>query len=292
MAAHAADRAVIVYRAVNAVNGHSYIGFTTQGLSRRVQGHRRLAAAGGSYRFSAAIRKYGIENIKFEIMADFDGDEELAKAYECEAIAAYKPEYNLTYGGDGGTLAEESRKKIGDANRGRKMPASHKEKRVAFLTGRKHTAEAKAKISAANKGRVRARTGPPSAEVRAKLSAANKGRAPWITGKTHSMETRAKFSEWQRGRKLSDEHRANISAARVDAWANNRDKYLLAARAAAKAGQEARKLPVKCVEDGLVFPGCSDADRHYGYRIGLVSRIVKSTISNTTGKTFVRWSAS
>ncbi len=279
---------VVVYKATNLVNGHFYIGYTGRGLARREKAHRNIADQHKGHRLHRAIAKYGHDKFVFEVMADFDGDEDLAKLYECEAIAKYRPEYNLTYGGEGGTLAEESRKKIGDANRGRKMPPSHGEKRRAFLTGRKHTSETKAKMSAVQKGHAPTRTGPIPPETKAKISAANKGRAPWTTGKNHSAETRAKMSAWQIGRKLPDEHRASISAARKEAWKNNREAHLSAARAAAKKGQEARKLAVRCVDDGRIFAGCSDADRFYGFRIGTVSRVVKGTIKNNTGLTFVK----
>ena len=135
---------VVVYKATNRINGHSYIGYTGRGLSKRERAHRVTARAGRGSRFHAAMRKYGQENFLFEVLCDFAGDEDLAKVFECEAIAAYKPEYNLTYGGEGGTLAEESRKKIGDANRGRKMPPSHGEKRRAYLLGRKLSSEHRA----------------------------------------------------------------------------------------------------------------------------------------------------
>jgi len=283
---------VVVYQVTNRVNGHRYIGYTARGLKKREKAHRTTARSGATkYLLHKALRKYGDENFVFEVMADFQDDEELAKVYECEAIAAYKPEYNLTYGGEGGTLAEESRKKIGDANRGRKMPPSHGEKRRAYLTGRKHTSATKAKMSVAQKGHAPTRTGPVDAATRAKISTANRGKMPWTHGKNHSAETKAKMSAWQVGRKLPDAHRENISRARRDSWVSSREKYLPAVRAAAKAGQEARKLPVQCVEDGRIFAGCSDADRFYGYRIGLVSRIVKGTIPNKTGRTFVRHEA-
>lgn len=288
----AAEPQVVVYKASNLVNGHFYIGYTARGLAARERAHRTVANGAKNtkkYPLHLAVKKYGQENFVFEVMADFQGDEKLARLYECEAIAAYKPEYNLTYGGEGGTLHESSRKKISDANRGRKMPPSHAEKRRAYLTGRKHTAEAKEKIRLANIGRPSPSKGvSPSAETRAKISAANKGQVPWTKGKKHKIETRAKMSAWQVGRKLPDEHRANISEARRQAWKNNRATYLPLVRAAAKAGQAARKLRVRCVDDGRVFDGCSDADRFYGYRIGLVSRIVKGTVKNNTGKTFVR----
>lgn len=40
-------------------NGKSYIGITTESLSRRVQRHVNYARAGKSYALSSAIRKYG-----------------------------------------------------------------------------------------------------------------------------------------------------------------------------------------------------------------------------------------
>lgn len=67
--------------------------------------------------------------------------------------------------------------------------------------GAKHSAEAKAKMSAAHKRRK-----PLTAEARANISAAAKGRK-------FSPETRAKLSAANKGKRLSPEHRAKLSAA-------------------------------------------------------------------------------
>lgn len=281
-----AEPLVVVYQVTNAANGKRYIGYTGRGLVNRKRGHLRDAAAGKGHALHRAIRKYGPENFTFHVLGDFGDDEDLAKVYEVETIAKYKPEYNLSYGGDGGTLHKTSREKIGAANRGRKMPPSHSEKRRAYLTGKKHTLETRAKMSAVQKGHPPTRTGPIPEGVRLKISAANKGQVPWIAGKKHTEVTRAKMSAWQRGRVLPDEHRKSISEARRRAWAANREGYLSAVREAVKAGQEARKIRVKCLDDGCVFAGCSDADRHYGFRVGTVSRVLKGTIKNRTGMTF------
>jgi hypothetical protein len=80
------------------------------------------------------------------------------------------------------TLSEEARAKISAANKGRKA-----------------TPEARAKISAAHKGKKR------TAEHRAKISAAQKG-------KKHTPETRDLFRIVNAGRKISPEHRAKIVA--------------------------------------------------------------------------------
>jgi len=86
--------------------------------------------------------------------------------------------------------------------------------RPAWNRGIPLTAEQRAKISAANKGKPSPTRGRPawnrgiphSAEQRAKISAANKG-------KTFSDETRAKMSASFKGRKHSEETRAKISSA-------------------------------------------------------------------------------
>lgn len=85
--------------------------------------------------------------------------------------------------------------------------------------GKYHTAESKAKISAANKGRIQspsekakqinAITGkkrkPFSEEWKAKLSASGSGKNNSMYGKTHSDETKAKQRERAIGRKQSVE---------------------------------------------------------------------------------------
>ena len=62
--------------------------------------------------------------------------------------------------------------------------------------GRKHSEEARRKISEAGKGRVPWNKGKTlSEETRRKISEAGKGRVPWNKGKTLSEETRRKLSE-------------------------------------------------------------------------------------------------
>lgn len=138
--------AVIVYQARNLVDGCRYIGFTTKGLEVRRAQHLKSARVKQSrFRFQHAINKYGPENFVFEVLGDFDGDEELAKLYEIEAIAKYKPEYNLSYGGDGGSLSEETRAKI-SASRiglpgtwlGKKFSDEHRANMRASFKGRPH----------------------------------------------------------------------------------------------------------------------------------------------------------
>jgi len=79
-------------------------------------------------------------------------------------------------------LSEEHKKRIGLANKGKLKG------RVSPMRGRKHTQEAKNKVSAVNKGRVR------SKETREKMSIAKKGIKK-------SESAKLKMSMWHKGRK-------------------------------------------------------------------------------------------
>lgn len=112
----------------------------------------------------------------------------------------------------------------GDKNPARQNPNLQKEaakKRV----GQKRTEETKARMSAAQKGRtfteetkkkmsLAAKNRPPvSEETRAKLSEKSKGRlGPW-TGKTMTLETKAKMSVSHKGKKMSDDAKAKMRIA-------------------------------------------------------------------------------
>lgn len=254
--------AVIVYQATNALNGHRYIGFTTKGMPVRERQHLKDAKhPKKGFRFHAAIRKYGAENFKFEVLADFQGDEELAKAFECEAIAAWKPEYNLSYGGDGGSMSDETRDKIRAAatgrvgtNLGKKFTDEHRRKIGEGQRGRDYShmrkpmdEETKRKISLSNTGHAPTRTGPMSEETKQKLREVNKGKKPWIFGKNHSEETK---------RKQSDVKRLQ--------WENPSDKQITAAREAQRRLTESNKKPVVCVTDGNRFESAKAAADFYG----------------------------
>ena len=278
----------IVYRAVNRVNGHSYIGYTARGLKVRKYQHLFVARKGGGNHFHRAIRKHGEENFVFEIMGEFGDDEDLAKVYEIEAIAKYRPEYNLSYGGEGGTMHESTRAKIaeansrrvytdemrknaGDAQRGKKRSDETREKlRVAGL-GRKHTPETIEKMRVVCGHEV-------TAEARAKMSAKRKGRESPAKGKKWSVEARQKVSLARKGkpsplkgRPLTEEHKANI-------------------REAGKLhppSREKRSKPVRCLNDGRVLRSTGEADRFYGFPKNTISKVASGQHKSTRGMRFV-----
>jgi len=263
-----------------------------------------MARQGRGHHFHAAMRKYGQENFTFSVLGDFDGDEDLAKLHEVEAIAKYRPEYNISYGGDGHHVALESRKKIGDANRGKKWTESQRAKLLVARIGRRLAAEHRRKISEANKGRVLAETARQrkrgrvvSAETRAKIAASN-------TGKSPSAVTRAKLREFNLGKKTSEETKRKISAANKGKPAHNRgvphtaetkEKMRLAqlgkvrtdeARANMRAAQVKNKRPIKCLTDGRVFPSAREAEDFYGLCQAAVTRVARGITKSTRGLRF------
>lgn len=137
----------VVYQAINLINGKRYIGITSRALIKRVTEHlsdakRRKNVA---IAFHRAIRKYGAEFFRFSVVANVASFEEACRI-EIRLIAAWRPEYNASMGGDGNlglVHTAEARGKIADAMRLREP---------TFL-GRSHTDKTKRLISEKNSGR-------------------------------------------------------------------------------------------------------------------------------------------
>ena len=120
---------MIIYKATNIINGNIYIGKTVKKLERRIVSHYSTAKNRTnvfSY-FHRAIRKYGEENFKWEILCETDNENKL-NSLEKFYIACYSKMhkiYNMTDGGEGTTgykHDEESIKKISISSKGKNNP--------------------------------------------------------------------------------------------------------------------------------------------------------------------------
>ena len=106
---------MIVYKVTNLINEKIYIGYTTKTLEIRSKCHKYKSKHRKTY-FYNAIRKYGWENFKWEVIDTADTKEEIQQK-EIYYIKYFKARdkkigYNLTNGGDGGAVAwTEERKK-------------------------------------------------------------------------------------------------------------------------------------------------------------------------------------
>jgi len=161
---------MIIYKATNRINGLSYIGQTIQPLKYRIKKHFN----GKETYFSNALHKYGDENFDWEIIEECNSKEQLneREQYYISKLNTLRPNgYNLTLGGDGGTLGykhtEETKEKL-------RKPKSE---------------ETKKKLSESHKGKKL------SEETKEKISKMWSGDGNPMYGKTHSKETKRKISE-------------------------------------------------------------------------------------------------
>ena len=135
----------ILYEAINTANGKRYIGITQRGIKVRQKRHIWTAHSGYGSVFGAAIRKYGAGRFEFKVLAVCP-DFEYAKLIEVAAIKQFRPEYNVTAGGDGAVgfkHSEEHKAKMALLQKGkqyalgRSLTEEHKDRiRQSRLAGR------------------------------------------------------------------------------------------------------------------------------------------------------------
>lgn len=94
----------IVYK--HELNGKEYIGYTRLTLEERLHKHYLNAMSGIDTHFYRAIRKYGIDNVKSEILCESNSFDEikLKEIFYIKEYDTYKSGYNMTKGGDGGDI--------------------------------------------------------------------------------------------------------------------------------------------------------------------------------------------
>lgn len=188
-----------IYKTTNRVNGKTYIGLhSTDNLD---DGY-----LGSGVAFKSALKKYGKENFKREILQLYNSLDELIKAEEeivTEEWVAGRDNYNLKTGGlSGGKLSNESKEKISKTLKkkyetGELKPNTNKPYDI--------TDKHKEKISKSLKKRYEL--------VEHHL----KNTEPWNKGKTGVQEA------WNKGKELpniSDEHKEKISKTLKERYKN------------------------------------------------------------------------
>ncbi|ABT14788.1 hypothetical protein NY2A_B389R [Paramecium bursaria Chlorella virus NY2A] len=184
-------------------SGYQYVGVTTQEIQQRIRQHCKPSSE--CVKLRNAIQKYGVDAFDIEW---FEWCDEWDLAYIemilIEELETLSPEgYNLRKGGGCyGSLSEETKKKLSEANTGEKNP----------FYGKQHSEETKKKNSEAIRGEKNpmfGKTGEKSPnygksrtdETKKKQSDAKIGEKNNMFGKQHSEETKKKQSETQLGEK-------------------------------------------------------------------------------------------
>ena len=188
-----------VYRYTCSATGKYYVGITK--LSMKDRSRRNMSGYRGSRCFWNAIQKHGVDNFVLDILhSNLTKDEaERLEVLEIQRHNSISPHgYNLEPGGNVPDIHPETRRKISESLRGRKLSPETRQKLSEVRRGRKFSHEHRQNLSESARGKKH------SEATRQKISEVQRG-------KVVSAETRQKLSKAHRGRKLSEAHRQKMS---------------------------------------------------------------------------------
>jgi group I intron endonuclease len=212
-----------IYVALHRDTERVYVGMTRGLVSFRWRQHcRDTLRSSRRYHFAAALRKYGADAFDVHVIEHGIVDSELPsrEAFHVRRLSADMRHFgfNSTAGGDAAPSAHpETRKKIGDAHRGRTLSLDHRMKVSAAMLGRKWTQQQREKF-------IKSRTGiHVGDEWRAALSASH-------MGKRHTDETRQKMSDAHAARCKTAEERLSRSERMRRRWADPVERAKIGAR--------------------------------------------------------------
>ena len=246
-----------IYLTTNTVNGKKYIGqHATEDLNDGYIGS-------GAF-IKQAIKKYGKENFKKEIL-EFAEDRETLNKLEIEYIKKYNAAkdrsfYNLTEGGEGVlgyTWSDE-----------RKEEASKRAKED-YIAGRRVAKGMPGELNPmfGRRGPLNPKFGTKASdETRKKLSQVVKeqyenGRVPPMLGKHWSDEVKKKISESHRGKwtgKDNPNYENHWSQEQRDKMSKYRKENGTCA-----GGKNGRAKAVECIETGIVYECATYASKEY-----------------------------
>lgn len=222
-----------VYKITNLVNGKIYIG-----VHAVIDVNNDDGYMGSGLRIKRAIKKYGREAFKKEILVSFEDGEAAYLAESMvvdEAFIARDDTYNMRCGGRGGSLgigeknpqygmrgekcpnygkkaSEETRKKLSDATSGEKNPMYGKTGTNSPNYGKPRSEETKKKISASNIGKTF------TEETRQKMSDSKNGKKNPMYGRKLSETHKQKLLDSNIGKIRSKETRQKISCAKKESY--------------------------------------------------------------------------
>lgn len=267
------------YKITNLLNGKFYYGIHS--TDRINDGY----FGGGTY-LRKSVRKYGKENFKKEIIADYATRREASdheKLIVTMDLVENKMCYNLRTGGENEfTASDEVRYRMSLSRSGEKN----------YFYGKHHSAESKKLLSESGKRRFltethwsKGQTKETNDSIRQtseKVSGANH----WTTRQSVSEETKKKMSDSLKGEKhylfgkvRTDEVKHKISV-------SLKDKYVTGQIVNPNYGKKLSddvvknmtktKVRVRFTVDGIIYNSLTDAAKHFGVSIPSITHRLKS----------------
>ena len=277
-----------IYLRTNKINGKKYVGQVIKKRFKTRQNRwNNLNQPYAGIIINNARAKYGIDAFDFEILKECKDDElNQWEMYYIKELNTKTPNgYNMTDGGDSSyERSDETRKKISDALRGKKLSPEHIAKHAAALRGRKRPAEVVAKVAAAKRGKHYP-----------KMSAAHRGmkqspehiekRVAKLRGRKRPEETKEKISATMRGKKLSEETKAKLSAAHRGMKLSPEHKAKISAgqKNSPKKSKAVQALDKVTGEVVMEFPSAAEAQRQYGFDSASISHCCLGKVKTHKG---------
>jgi hypothetical protein len=264
----------IVYRTTNLINGKIYIGVhSTNKLEDGYIGNGIYSCndATKKYLFHKAVRKYGYENFKREVLRDFSTARE-AYDYEKEMVGEVfvgrNDTYNIALGGSGGVLLSGYRlllyrMDLRDRGFNQVMSKETRDKISKSRLGTKMSKESRAKMS-------KSRTGMKFSDERNKKVGDSKRGVKLNLSEEVVSEMSRKCTETFSNVPKSDSHKAKLSKV------NDKNKM-----AVIKLSLDGKEL--------CRYESVADAGRHVGCPINKLGKVNASAISgacNGSRKTY------
>jgi len=100
-----------IYKITNLINGKVYIGQTSLTPEIRFDKHKRCYKSNGCSKLYRAMRKYGKENFIVETICETNNPD-IDEKYWIKYYNSVELGYNISYGGEGGTLKSEKDENI------------------------------------------------------------------------------------------------------------------------------------------------------------------------------------
>lgn len=118
----------IIYLIINKVNGHKYVGQTTQGMNKRWKQHIDEAMRMSQKPLHRAMRKHGNHNFMIKEIAECDESElDEKEIYYIKEYDTFESSngYNATSGGSRPSFNEETKNKLSELSTGKQKSDEH-----------------------------------------------------------------------------------------------------------------------------------------------------------------------